>query len=173
MGKALRIDVDRTEEGKPYGIPSDNPFVKDDPAVKKHEIYAYGLRNPWRCSVDRGDLVTGENRGRIICGDVGQSLYEEVNIIVNGGNYGWRGKEGYECYDEDLCRKLGKFVFVLKSIRHASHISNFLYLVCPECVKRMKTNVFFDSVFLANIPKCARLLNKSFSVQICSQVAKF
>ena len=113
LGKVLRIDVDQREEGKPYGIPSDNPFVKDDPAVKKHEIYAYGLRNPWRCSVDRGDPITGENRGCIICGDVGQSLYEEVNIMVNGGNYGWRGKEGYECYDENLCHKLGEFLFVL------------------------------------------------------------
>lgn len=48
------------------------------------EIYAYGVRNMWRCSIDRGDLVTGRGRGRMFCGDVGQNKYEEVDIIVKG-----------------------------------------------------------------------------------------
>ena len=63
------------------------------------EVYAYGVRNMWRCSVDRGDPVTRYGRGRIVCGDVGQNRYEEIDIIVRGGNYGWRAKEGFECYD--------------------------------------------------------------------------
>ncbi len=86
-GKILRIDVN----GDPYKVPSDNPFVgKDDVAP---EIWAYGFRNPWRCSFDMG----GTNE--LFCGDVGQNAYEEIDIVVKGGNYGWRVKEGTHCFD--------------------------------------------------------------------------
>ncbi|XP_056332881.1 HHIP-like protein 2 [Danio aesculapii] len=103
LGKALRIDVDgRSIDGKPYRIPLDNPFRKHPDA--KPEVYAYGVRNMWRCSVDRGDPLTRYGRGRIFCGDVGQNRYEEVDIIVKGGNYGWRAKEGFECFDMKLCQ---------------------------------------------------------------------
>ncbi|XP_077138347.1 HHIP-like protein 2 isoform X1 [Ranitomeya variabilis] len=102
LGKVLRIDVDgERAAGKPYGIPPDNPFVSERHAAP--EVYAYGVRNMWRCSVDQGDPVTGKGRGRIFCGDVGQSRYEEIDIIVKGGNYGWRAKEGFECFDIMLC----------------------------------------------------------------------
>ncbi|XP_023695130.2 HHIP-like protein 2 [Paramormyrops kingsleyae] len=102
LGKVLRIDVDGgSSDGKPYRIPADNPFVADPSA--RAEVYAYGVRNTWRCSVDRGDPVTRRGRGRIFCGDVGQNRYEEVDIIVKGGNYGWRAKEGFECFDAKLC----------------------------------------------------------------------
>lgn len=67
------------------------------------EIYAYGVRNMWRCSIDRGDPVSGQGRGRMFCGDVGQNKYEEVDLIEKGGNYGWRAKEGFSCYDNKLC----------------------------------------------------------------------
>ncbi len=97
----LRLDVDHKDPGKEYSIPTDNPFVNDSSGLP--EIYAYGLRNPWRCSLDRGDRNTGEGRGRVFCGDVGQSSYEEVDIIEAGGNYGWRAYEGNQCFDEDLC----------------------------------------------------------------------
>jgi len=86
----------------PYTIPEDNPFVNQPPM--QPEIYAYGLRNPWRCSCDRGDPVNGTGKGRIICGDVGQNAFEEIDIIVKGGNYGWRAFEGFRCFDRDLCR---------------------------------------------------------------------
>ena len=101
LGSVLRIDVDGKESGKEYAIPANNPFV-GVPNVKP-EIYAYGLRNPWRCSIDRGDRETGEGRGRIFCGDVGLDKFEEVNLIEKGGNYGWRAFEGNNCFDSDLC----------------------------------------------------------------------
>ncbi|XP_010154292.1 PREDICTED: HHIP-like protein 2, partial [Eurypyga helias] len=102
LGKVLRIDVDgKSPDGKPYRIPPDNPFVSDPKA--RPEVYAYGVRNMWRCAVDRGDPITKKGRGRIFCGDVGQNRFEEIDIVVKGGNYGWRAKEGFECYDRKLC----------------------------------------------------------------------
>ena len=88
LGKILRIDVDK---GYPYSIPQDNPFVGRMDALP--EIWAYGLRNPWRCSFDIGD------GHRLFCADVQQNSYEEVNIIVKGGNYGWRRMEASHCFD--------------------------------------------------------------------------
>ena len=69
----------------------------------KPEIYAYGVRNMWRCSKDRGDGLNNYGKGRIFCGDVGQNKFEEIDIIVKGGNYGWRAMEGNYCYDKHLC----------------------------------------------------------------------
>ncbi|XP_008289183.1 HHIP-like protein 1 [Stegastes partitus] len=102
LGKVLRIDVDNNDDGAPYSIPSDNPFLGEKQT--RPEIYAYGVRNMWRCSIDRGDPATGAGRGRMFCGDVGQNKYEEVDLIVKGGNYGWRAKEGFSCYDRKLCQ---------------------------------------------------------------------
>ncbi|XP_056138850.1 HHIP-like protein 1 [Lampris incognitus] len=102
LGKVLRVDVDNNDDGAPYSIPSDNPFIGEKESYP--EIYAYGVRNMWRCSIDRGDPITGEGRSRMFCGDVGQNKYEEVDLIVKGGNYGWRAKEGFSCYDRKLCQ---------------------------------------------------------------------
>ncbi|CAM5172526.1 unnamed protein product [Eretmochelys imbricata] len=101
LGKVLRIDVEPGAGGPPYRIPPDNPFVGQPGA--RPEVYAYGVRNMWRCSVDRGDPVSGAGRGRILCGDVGQNKYEEVDLIAPAANYGWRAKEGFACYDPVLC----------------------------------------------------------------------
>jgi len=91
LGNILRIDVN--QNGKlPYGIPSDNPFVKTRALP---EIYAYGFRNPYRFSFDMG------GSRRLFLGDVGQSLYEEVDIVTKGGNYGWNVKEGAHCFNTD------------------------------------------------------------------------
>ncbi|XP_020358422.1 HHIP-like protein 1 [Oncorhynchus kisutch] len=101
LGKVLRLNVDNNDDVEPYSIPSDNPFLGEKGSLP--EIYAYGVRNMWRCSIDRGDLITGQGRGRLFCGDVGQNKFEEVDLIVKGGNYGWRAKEGFSCYDNRLC----------------------------------------------------------------------
>ncbi|XP_053138887.1 HHIP-like protein 1 isoform X2 [Hemicordylus capensis] len=101
LGKVLRINVDNNDYGPLYRIPPDNPFV-DEPKARP-EVYAYGARNMWRCSFDRGDPYTKEGKGRLFCGDVGQNKYEEVDIVEKGKNYGWRAREGFSCYDKKLC----------------------------------------------------------------------
>jgi glucose/arabinose dehydrogenase len=89
LGKMLRIDVDHTTGALPYAIPADNPFVAGGGLP---EIWAYGLRNPFRFSFDTAS-------GRLFVGDVGQNLYEEVDILQKGGNYGWNVMEGMHCYN--------------------------------------------------------------------------
>lgn len=95
------MDHADSSRGTSYSIPPDNPFIGEPGTLP--EIFAYGLRNPWRCSIDRGDTQTKEGRGRIFCGDVGQSRLEEVDIIVSGRNYGWRAFEGNSCFVTSLC----------------------------------------------------------------------
>ncbi|MDB6132276.1 MAG: hypothetical protein JWM59_519 [Verrucomicrobiales bacterium] len=86
MGKIHRIDPLGTNgPGGQYGIPADNPFAGGTGV--REEIWAFGLRNPWRFSFDRQD-------GRLFCADVGQGEVEEVDVITRGGNFGWRNREG-------------------------------------------------------------------------------
>jgi glucose/arabinose dehydrogenase len=97
LGSILRIDVDAEAAGghhgggTPYKVPEDNPFT-GIPGVKG-EVWAYGLRNPWRFSFD----MAGENE--LISADVGQNLYDEISVIRKGGNYGWNVWEGRHCFN--------------------------------------------------------------------------
>lgn len=98
LGKILRIDVDA---GTPYAIPPDNPFVGQ--AGARGEIWAFGLRNPWRFSFDR-------ETGELFIADVGQNEIEEVNARPGdegGVNYGWNVMEGSECFRDDDCDRTG------------------------------------------------------------------
>ncbi len=93
LSSILRIDVDHKDEGKTYGVPKDNPFIKMKDA--RPEIWAYGFRNPYRMSFDR-------KTGSLYVGDVGWDLWEMVHRIEKGGNYGWSAMEGPQPIKEKL-----------------------------------------------------------------------
>lgn len=101
FGKILRIDV----SGATYDVPPDNPFLATTNA--RPEIWAYGLRNPWRLAFD-------ETTGALWTGDVGQDLVEEVDVIVKGGNYGWDILEGSQCYRASSCSSAGTIAPVVE-----------------------------------------------------------
>lgn len=106
LGKLLRIDVDNPSGGNNYGIPPDNPFAGNPPNAE--EIWAYGLRNPWKFSFDA-------QTGDLWIGDVGQGLWEEIDYMASpdpgGQNYGWRCFEGNAPFDTDGCDPMETMTF--------------------------------------------------------------
>ena len=107
LGSMLRIDVDG---GSPYAVPTDNPFVGGS---GRDEVFAYGLRNPWRFAFDR-------SRGLLYVADVGQSDWEEVSVIPadsGGVNFGWNVMEGAHCYESDSCDTSG---LLLPAVEYAT-----------------------------------------------------
>lgn len=98
LGALLRIDVDHPGDDRPYTIPDTNPFT--DREGVRGEVWAFGLRNPWRFSFDA-------QTGRLFLADVGQDRIEEIDIITTGGNYGWDIMEGNRCTDDEGCRREG------------------------------------------------------------------
>ncbi len=111
LGKMLRIDVD---SGSPYGIPADNPFVSNGSILD--EIWAIGLRNPWKFSFDK-------NTGDLWIGDVGQGAIEEIDFTLNGVgglNYGWRCYEGNSTYNTSGCADISTMTFPIAEYNHTS-----------------------------------------------------
>ena len=100
LGSILRIDVRGLGARDPYLIPQDNPFIGE--LGTREEIWAYGFRNPWKFTFDRGT-------GQLWVADVGQDHYEEVNIVRSGNNYGWNLMEGFHCYPNVVvdCDRIG------------------------------------------------------------------
>jgi glucose/arabinose dehydrogenase len=121
LGSLLRIDVDRAV---PYAVPQDNPFVNRPGA--RGEIWAYGLRNPWRFAFDR-------EGGMLYIADVGQNRWEEINAVPIGAagvNYGWNILEGSECFNASSCNREGLTLPVLEYPRTGgacSVIGGFVY----------------------------------------------
>jgi len=114
LGKILRIDVDVNENGNNYGIPAGNPFVGNPDALD--EIWAYGLRNPWKFSFD----TTAND---IWIADVGQENIEEINKVAvseSGVNYGWRCYEGNAAYNLDECPDLSTLTFPVSQYSHSN-----------------------------------------------------
>ncbi len=95
LGSVLRVDVSSVDAQGSYAVPEDNPFAGSG-GDARGEIWAYGLRNPWRFSFDR-------ETGILWAADVGQNLYEEVNVIRPGLNYGWNVMEGSHCFGQARC----------------------------------------------------------------------
>jgi glucose/arabinose dehydrogenase len=131
LGKILRIDVNTRSQVQNYAIPPDNPFA-GNASGNREEIWAYGLRNPWRFSFDRGS-------GQLWAGDVGQNSREEVDLIEKGKNYGWRIMEGFACYNPSVgCDQTG-LTLPLIDYSHAEGISitgGYVYRGsnCPDLV---------------------------------------
>ncbi len=100
LGSIIRIDVRTLDSKGTYTVPSDNPFTGSSNA--KGEIWAYGLRNPWRFSFD-------SQTGSLWVGDVGQNDFEEINLVTGGSNYGWNIMEGSHCYadSDEACDQSG------------------------------------------------------------------
>lgn len=115
-GKMLRIDVDRRQGSRQYAIPADNPFL-GLPAVKE-EIWAYGFRNPWGIHFDKD--------GTLWEADVGQEIWEEINHVVKGGNYGWSWRDGagpYAARAEEKAPADAKFIDPIHTYDHGQGIS--------------------------------------------------
>lgn len=156
LGKILRIDVNNTTTGKNYAIPADNPFAKGGGAP---EIYAYGLRNPWRISFD---TKTNE----LWVADVGQSAWEEINIVTRNGNYGWGDMEGESCFSgRKNCSTENKILPVL-SLSHKSGMCSITggYVYRGKQYPAAQGKYFFGDYCLNTIQSVTR--NKDGSVSV-------
>lgn len=161
LGKLLRIDVNRTENGKNYAIPPDNPFVNN--AEFAPEIWAWGLRNAWRFSFDK-------QTGDLWMGDVGQDEIEEVNFqpasSKGGENYGWRCYEGSKNFNTNGCAAKTNYVFPVFEYPHnnttggCSVTGGFVYR--GKVWEKMKGYYFFADLCTGNVWATQRKTDGTF-----------
>jgi glucose/arabinose dehydrogenase len=148
LGKILRVDVDRAQ---PYAVPADNPFVAHPDA--RAEIWAFGLRNPWRFAFDR---VTGD----LFIGDVGQDQFEEINLERaprrGGQNYGWNLTEGSGCYRANRCPTEG-ITFPIIEYNHAEGCSVTGGVVYRGCRMPGHAGTYFYGDFCSGFVSSIRL----------------
>ena len=138
LAKILRIDVDN---GSPYDIPSDNPFLADEVV---DEAYMWGMRNPWKFSFDRGT-------GQLWVADVGQNQTEEIDVGLAGANYGWPNKEGSDCYFGPCDGSFEDPIFEYSHIDGISITGGYVYRGCA--MPDLHGNYFFsDFPYTANSP---------------------
>ncbi|MEE8436465.1 MAG: PQQ-dependent sugar dehydrogenase [bacterium] len=156
LGAILRIDVDRRDAGKRYAVPPDNPFASSA-AGRRGEIWAYGLRNPWRFSFDRAT-------GNLYAADVGQGSLEEVDRIVKGGNYGWNTMEGTSCFrPSGGCQKGGMIPPISQYGRSMGRSITGGFVYRGKAIQQLRGHYLFadySSGLLWSIPAQGRGLRK-------------
>ncbi|WP_411272935.1 PQQ-dependent sugar dehydrogenase [Daejeonella sp.] len=145
LGKILRIDVDKQSGALKYGIPKNNPYQGNSQGFKE-EIFAYGIRNPWRFSFDK---VTGD----LWMGDVGQNKIEEIDIVKNGGNYGWNSMEAEECFGQANCNTEG-MILPVWSYRQGPQTGNSVtggHVYRGKTVKSLQGKYIYGDYVTGNI----------------------
>lgn len=131
LGSILRINVDKQDPRLFYSIPEDNPFYGNDKGWRD-EIYAYGLRNPWRFCFNPKD-------NSLWAADVGQHAIEEINIIEKGGNYGWNIMEGSDCFEKTPDCDKSKYIHPIHQYRHGIGMSiTGGYFYTSNAVQKLK-----------------------------------
>lgn len=156
LGKILRIDVNKNSDGKHYAIPTDNPFAKGGGAP---EIYAYGLRNPWRISFDK-------KTNELWTGDVGQNEWEEINVITRKGNYGWGDMEGDSCFSGRKDCQIADKILPVLALNHKAGVCSITggYVYRGTQFPAAQGTYFFSDYCLNMIQSITRQENGKISV---------
>lgn len=164
LGKILRIDVDDHSGKLSYGIPADNPFKSND-AGYREEIFAYGLRNVWRFNFDH-------ETGDLWAGDVGQNKIEEIDIILKGGNYGWREMEAEECFRSRNC-DTRKFILPIYSYHQGSETGRSItggYVCYDKDLPALKGKYIYGDFVTGNIWALTYSGKKAISNELIARV---
>lgn len=160
LGAMLRLDVDRKDPGKEYAIPADNPFVGR--SGYRPELWATGLRNPWRYAFDPA--------GRMIAGDVGQDRFEEIDLVERGANLGWNQREASHCFKpEEGCKVEGMTEPIFEYGREDGGSVTGGYVALGEAVPELRGKYVFGdfltgSLWALDLPSAAGQKAKAFTL---------